>query len=103
MDDIKRKVRSLLAVAAPGSGATGPERDTAQSLATKLMARHGLKESDIPQRQVEGARRHAPPPPEYTAKQVVKVFVGGLGGFNFDFDGGVFNFDGTNTTTGRCG
>ena len=52
MADVKRKVRSLLAVAAKGSGATGPEAATARALADKLMAEHGLEDdsSRVPAR-----------------------------------------------------
>ena len=56
MDAIKRKIRSLLALAAPNSGATDAERATARRLAGRLMRKHGLKEQDIPQRQVEAPR-----------------------------------------------
>ena len=47
INDIKRKVRSLLAVAAPGSGATDAERDTARRMADKLMADNGFSEKDV--------------------------------------------------------
>lgn len=40
--DAERKVRALRATAAPGSGATDPERDTARRLADRLSAEHGL-------------------------------------------------------------
>ena len=86
--DIERKVRSLLAVAAEGSGATAPEAATARAMADKLMALHGLTESEIPKREVE--RRRPPPPP--TQEFVVIVTAQGFGGFSF---GGA-----TNTTTG---
>lgn len=41
-EDAARKVRLLRATAAPGSGATEPERDTARRLADQLAAAHGL-------------------------------------------------------------
>ena len=66
MDAIRRKIRSLLAVAAAGSGATDAERETAKRLADALMRKHGLSESDIPHRQVELPRSQ---PPQYRESQ----------------------------------
>lgn len=74
MDDVKRRVRSLLCLAAAGSGATEAERETAQRLAQQLMAKHGLTEAEIPEREV--ARRQAPPPAPVFTGRVVFVFNG---------------------------
>lgn len=41
-EDARRKVRALRATAAPGSGATDPERATAARLADKLTRENGL-------------------------------------------------------------
>lgn len=41
-EDAARKVRALRATAAPGSGATDPERATAGRLADRMVAEHGL-------------------------------------------------------------
>lgn len=86
VEAVKRRVRSLLVLAAPGSGATEPERATARRLADKLMAAYGLHENEIPQRQVEKRPPPPPTPPEY-------AFVVNIGGFGFGFNG-------TNSTTG---
>lgn len=90
--DVLRKVRSLLALAALGSGATEPERASARSKADALMAAHGLREGDIPAREV--ARAVPPPPP--VVQPFVRVFVGGFG-FSFGVGDNSFN---TATTTG---
>lgn len=47
LDDVKRKVRGLLATAAEGSGATDPERATARRLADQLLLAHGLTTADL--------------------------------------------------------
>lgn len=92
MDAIKRKIRSLLTLAAPGSGATDPERATAKSMADKLLAQHGLRESEIPLREVE---RRPPPPPVVE----IVIHVGGFRQYGAGFSFGGFGFgNGTNTT-----
>lgn len=68
MDRILRRVRSLLAMADPKSGATEAERATARSLAGSLMKQNSIKESDVSRRPI------APSP-------YVVVIVSGLGGF----------------------
>ena len=87
LEDVKRKVRSLLELAKEGSGATEPERLTARALADRIMAKHGLTESDIPEREVEARR---PPPPRPAPFFVVNIFTGPDGssghGFSFGFD-----------------
>lgn len=59
-----KRVRSLLTVADPRHGATEPERATARRLADALMAENGLREADVPEREVERAAP-PPPPPQY--------------------------------------
>ena len=54
-DRLLRRIQRLLAVAAEGSGATGPERGTARGLADKLMAEHRLSEADVARGAVESA------------------------------------------------
>lgn len=71
-----KRIRSLLTVADPRYGATEPERATARRLADALMAENGLREADVPEREVE--RAAPPPPPTWT----VVVNLGG--GFNFN-------------------
>lgn len=56
LGDIKRKVRSLLALAAAGSGGTDPERATARAMANKLMDTHGLREIDAAPQQLHQIR-----------------------------------------------
>lgn len=92
--DVLRKVRSLLALAALGSGATEPERASARDKADALMAAHGLREGDIPAREVA---RSVPPPP--VVQPFVRVFVGGFG-FSFGFGDNSFN-NATTTGTGN--
>lgn len=89
-EDLIRRIRSLLEVAKPGSGATEPERDTAKRLAKSLMDAAGLNERDIPERQIE-TPKPPPPPPQYV---VVFQFGGGIGGF-----GGCSVNSSTNTGT----
>lgn len=84
---VKRRVRSLLEVAKPTSGATDAERATAKSLADKLMAAHGLTEADIPQRRLDST-----PPPPPPAPSTVNIYVNG---FNFGF-----TFHATDNTSG---
>jgi hypothetical protein len=92
LDGLKKKIRSLLEVAKPGSGATEPERDTARRLAERLLAANGLTEKDIPEREI-AIRRAVPPPAQYAMRP---VFVVNIGGFGF---GGAA----TNTSTGYSG
>jgi uncharacterized protein YlxP (DUF503 family) len=47
---VRRKIRGLLRMAAPGSGATEAERATAQSLVGKLMKRYGISEAQLNER-----------------------------------------------------
>lgn len=98
-----RRIRSLLEVAKATSGATPAERETARSLALKLMSAHGLRESEIPLRAVE---RPLPPPPP-PVQPFVTIIVFGAGGFGFSNQNPVNNgwaWNGgngaTNTTTG---
>ncbi len=85
MEGIKRKVRSLLELAAEGSGATEHERATARAMASKLMAKNDLVEADIPKRETE--RRMTPPPPSprsfVSAFDFREVHIS-VGGFRFD-------------------
>lgn len=73
MDSVSaaRKVRSLLALAAPGSGGTGPERANARSKAEVLMAERGWAEADAAALDTASAPVCTPP-----------------GGFSFSFSGG---------------
>lgn len=97
MDDVKRKVRSLLTVAAAGSGATDPERETARRLADQLMAKHGLTEAEIPQRQ-----SHTPPPAVPRAPRPTDTVVVNVNGQNYAFNfNSFFNSRNGNTTTGN--
>lgn len=94
IDDVKRKVRSLLTVAMAGSGATEPERATARQLAAQLMVKYGLNAWDIPERQVERLPP-APPRPKWTV--VVNV-----NGNNVRFNVGDFVWqDSSSGTTGN--
>lgn len=94
--DVVRKVQACLALAAPTSGAPGPERATARAMADKLMAAHDLRESDIPQREVE--RRPPPPPPPPAFDGVILVV--NVGGFGFDAFSNFGGINSTSTTTG---
>jgi hypothetical protein len=99
MEAIKRKVRSLLELAAPSSGATEPERATARAMADKLMAKHGLSEADVPRREV-AARRPEPPPPPRQAF----VFSAGMGGIHINVGGyGSYASAGISDTTSTSG
>ena len=62
MDKIKNRILKLLAVAAEGSGATGPERDTAKMLAEKLAKKYNLLNKDLQEKKAELPRSTAPPP-----------------------------------------
>lgn len=62
--DAIRRVRALRRTAAAGSGATEPERDTANRLAARLTARHALTEADLTEQ-----RRIPPVPPRATYQQ----------------------------------
>ncbi|MES2155483.1 MAG: hypothetical protein V4510_10145 [bacterium] len=64
-------MRALLATAAPGSGATGPERDTARRMADRLSAEHGLDSEE---------------PAEFTLEYLSLM----AGAFRFEFDDGRF-------------
>lgn len=46
-ENVRRKLKGLLAVAAHDSGATPGERDTARALADRLMREHGLTEAEV--------------------------------------------------------
>ena len=70
MKRILRRIRSLLTVA-KDSAATDSEKETARSLADSLMAKHGLKESDVP---------------PIIPSSYVFIVVGGFGGFDFTSD-----------------
>lgn len=72
------RVRKLLAVAAKGSGATEPERETAAKLAHNLMVAHGLTVEDLSEK-----------PKAAPAADVFTVFVNGQA---FRVNPDVFNF-----------
>ena len=96
-DDARRKLRSLRALAAPGSGATPAERETAQAMIKVI------------EDELRNAPRSAPGQPPIPAGAVI-VTVEGFGAFAVDPN--VFNFrwsergdtlsdiGSTNTTTG---
>lgn len=46
-ENVLRKIRALMALAAPGSGATPSERSTANLLAWKLKRDYGITDRDI--------------------------------------------------------
>lgn len=46
-ENVRRKLKGLLAVAAHDSGATPGERDTAANLAEKLMKMYGLTRAEV--------------------------------------------------------
>ena len=46
IERVKRRVRKLLATAAPDSGATEAERSTARRLADFMLREHGIREGD---------------------------------------------------------
>lgn len=69
---VTRKVRSLLALAAHGSGATKAESASAASLARRLMDLHGLTETDVPARVVE---RPQPAPTGFERRRERRVVV----------------------------
>lgn len=77
LGDVKRKIRSLLALAALGSGATEPERATAQAMANKLMEKFKI--------------------PEPLHEVLVVVDIGADGRFGFALN------DSTPSTTGGFG
>lgn len=98
--DIVRKVQACLALAAADSGALGPERATARAMADKLMAANGLRESDIPKRQVQRASPPPPPAPVFEGVMFV-VNIAGFGGFGGSGVFGSYGFENsTSTTTG---
>ena len=47
MNDIKQKIRKLLAMAATGSGASEDEAATAMKMAMALMTRHGIEQDQL--------------------------------------------------------
>lgn len=71
LDRIKRRIRSLLELAKPGSGATDPERASASAMADKMIAASGLTEADIPEREIE--RPQPPPPPPPPNRIVIRI------------------------------
>lgn len=72
-------------VAKADSGATKAERETARSIANRIMKAHGLIESDIPERTVEVGPYIIPMHPASSPVFVVNI-RGGFGGFQWDFD-----------------
>lgn len=76
-----RKIQSLLALAAPKSGATPAERDNAAALAEKMMSDHGLCSEDIPARVIERAQQAPSRTPRYRQAFVVRVHVVSSFGF----------------------
>ena len=74
-------------VSKEGSGATKAERETARSIAMRIMESHGLKESDIPERSVELKPYAVRVPPSNMAQVFVVNIGGGFGSFEWDFDG----------------
>lgn len=98
IDDAKRKIRGLLALAAPNSGATDGERANARALADKLMSKFGLKKSDIPERQV-ARPQPAPPPVPPVVEEVIII----LEETNLHFDFSSMFGSNNSTTSGGFG
>lgn len=60
IEDVRRKVAGLLAIAAPGSGAGADEANTASQLAARLCAKYGVTPS-TPRSAPASTTRHALP------------------------------------------
>lgn len=107
-EDAIRKVLACLALAAPKSGATEPERATAKLMAEKLMLEHSIQAEDV---RASAPERFRPQPPEDVRPPENVTIVVNLGGvffqgrFRHNFAQGfsVFEgaeFSGSNTTGG---
>lgn len=99
LDALLRRIRSLLCVAAPNSGATDAEKVSARSLASRLIKANNLQESDIPERQVALPRPEVPVRP---VRPAVVIVVGGMGGFEFQFNDSPFTNGNAWTSTTGC-
>ena len=93
-ENAKRKIVSCLNLAAPKSGATDGERETAKAMAAKLMLQHGIEAAEL---RGPAPERRAPPPPQDYGGVVIVV---NLGGFQYGFQGFSARSDFDNTTTG---
>lgn len=70
IENVRRKIKALLAVAAPGSGATEHEAATAKALADKLMAEHKVVEG-VP---AEFVREPSPEGPKKPYREFIHPF-----------------------------
>lgn len=100
IDNVRRKIRGLLAMAAEGSGAMPEERATAQLLADKLTAEYGLDK--LQARKPPQFEPPLGPKPDVMPGQFVVVvngqyYVVDRGAFGFQFNGR------SNTTSGGWG
>lgn len=94
MDPVKKRIRDLLVLAAPGSGGTDAERDTARMMAERLMQKYALKEADIPERQIEAPRPQRPvPQPMREFTVVIRVNPGGWAGGTSSTAASFFDFE----------